>query len=97
VAATLRALEGDDLEAVSYRLYRLAENVWLIAAALNLPLEAVFAEIHRANLAKHGGGRRADGKILKPAGWQPPQIAALLAAAGREPTAPGEKISTRSD
>lgn len=39
-----------------------------------LPLEEMFAAIHAANLAKCVDGkvvRRADGKILKPAGWQP--------------------------
>lgn len=38
------------------------------------PWEAV----HAANMAKEGGGSRADGKILKPPGWQCPDIAAIL-------------------
>ncbi|QEL55800.1 pyrophosphohydrolase domain-containing protein [Chromobacterium paludis] len=39
-----------------------------------LPLEAMCEAIHDANLRKCVGGkvlRRADGKILKPEGWQP--------------------------
>lgn len=39
----------------------------------------VFDAIHAANMAKVGGGRRADGKIPKPPGWEPPDIAAILA------------------
>lgn len=38
-----------------------------------LPVEKMFDAIHAANLAKCVDGkvlRRADGKILKPAGWQ---------------------------
>lgn len=44
-------------------------------------LDAVYAEIHRANMTKAVDGkiiRRADGKILKPEGWTPPNIAAII-------------------
>lgn len=40
--------------------------------------DAVFAEIHRANLTKAGGPRRADGKILKPEGWQPADVRTII-------------------
>jgi predicted HAD superfamily Cof-like phosphohydrolase len=36
--------------------------------------ERVGAEIHAANMRKVGGPTRADGKILKPADWQAPDI-----------------------
>lgn len=36
-------------------------------------------EVHRTNIAKRGGPVRADGKQLKPAGWRPPNLAAVLA------------------
>jgi predicted HAD superfamily Cof-like phosphohydrolase len=39
-----------------------------------MPLEAMTEAIHQANLRKQIDGkvvRRADGKILKPEGWQP--------------------------
>ncbi len=41
-------------------------------------LEPFFAEVHKTNMAKVGGATRPDGKILKPAGWQKPDIAGLL-------------------
>lgn len=41
--------------------------------------EPVAEEIHRANMAKLKGPRRADGKVMKPEGWEPPQIASELA------------------
>lgn len=41
-------------------------------------IEPFFAEVHRANMAKEGGPTRADGKILKPLGWKPPEIERLL-------------------
>ena len=44
--------------------------------------EAAFADVHRSNMAKLGPDgkpiRRADGKILKPEGWQPPNLKQFL-------------------
>jgi predicted HAD superfamily Cof-like phosphohydrolase len=48
------------------------------AVDLGVDLEPFFAEVHRSNMAKVGGTRRADGKWLKPAGWTPPDVAGLL-------------------
>lgn len=38
----------------------------------------VLDEVHRANMAKAGGPRRSDGKVMKPTGWTPPDIAGVL-------------------
>jgi predicted HAD superfamily Cof-like phosphohydrolase len=47
----------------------------------------VFTTIHASNMAKLGPegrpNRRADGKVLKPAGWTPPDVAGVLAARAR--------------
>lgn len=43
-----------------------------------IDLEPVFVEVHRTNMLKAGGPRRRDGKILKPEGWQPPDIEGVL-------------------
>lgn len=40
-----------------------------------------FSEVHRSNMAKLVDGkviRREDGKVMKPEGWQPPQLAKFL-------------------
>ena len=40
-----------------------------------------FNEVHRSNMAKLVDGkviRREDGKVIKPEGWQPPQLAKFL-------------------
>jgi len=47
--------------------------------AYGLPLEELWDEVHRTNMAKQGGPRREDGKILKPPGWTPPDIEGVLA------------------
>lgn len=48
----------------------------ILACGVNA--DAVFAEVHRANLSKAGGPRRADGKILKPPGWQPADVRSVI-------------------
>jgi len=40
--------------------------------------DKVFAEIHRVNMLKLSGPKRADGKQLKPEGWQPANILAVI-------------------
>lgn len=45
-----------------------------------IDLRPIWAEVHRTNMAKAGGGKRADGKSLKPNGWQPPRVKELLDA-----------------
>ena len=45
----------------------------------------IAAEVHRANMAKVGGERRADGKHLKPKGWTPPDIEGELKKQGWTP------------
>lgn len=40
--------------------------------------DAVFDEVHQANMRKTSGPRRADGKQLKPAGWQPADVQGVI-------------------
>lgn len=48
------------------------------AVRLGIDIEPFFAEVQQANMAKVGGDTRPDGKILKPEGWQPPDIEGVL-------------------
>jgi predicted HAD superfamily Cof-like phosphohydrolase len=45
----------------------------------------IAREVHRANMAKVGGPRREDGKVLKPKGWMPPDIEGELRKQGWDP------------
>lgn len=54
-----------------------------MAAAREIPIDAVLAEVHRSNMAKvWPDGKvhyRPDGKVAKPESWTPPDIATALA------------------
>jgi predicted HAD superfamily Cof-like phosphohydrolase len=53
-----------------------------MAVAYGIPLNEVYAEVQRSNMAKVGEDGepiyRSDGKVLKPEGWTPPDIARVL-------------------
>jgi predicted HAD superfamily Cof-like phosphohydrolase len=51
------------------------------AVSYGIPLDKIFEEVHRSNMAKLVDGkvlRREDGKIQKPAGWTAPDIAGVM-------------------
>jgi predicted HAD superfamily Cof-like phosphohydrolase len=43
-----------------------------------IPEDLVYEEVHRANMAKAGGGKDDFGKSIKPEGWTPPDVAGVL-------------------
>ncbi len=45
----------------------------------------IAAEVHRSNMAKVGGPMREDGKVMKPPGWTPPDVASELRKQGWSP------------
>jgi predicted HAD superfamily Cof-like phosphohydrolase len=70
-------------EAFAHLMRELADLLYVtygtfVACGVNA--DAVFAEVHRVNMHKTTGPRRADGKVLKPADWQPPNVAGVLEA-----------------
>lgn len=80
--------ELDELE-TAMRVYDLVEAadaiadllyvVYGTAVTFGIDIEPIFHAVHANNMTKVGGERRADGKFLKPDGWQPPEIERLLA------------------
>lgn len=75
----LGAASGLDLARVADDLADIAYVVEGACLEFGIDSAAVLAEVHRANMAKVGGPVREDGKILKPEGWKPPDIAGVLA------------------
>lgn len=56
------------------------------AHEFGIPLQPVWDEVQRSNMAKEGGATRVDGKVMKPPGWVAPDIAGILKAHGwKEP------------
>ncbi len=73
--------EKNDLENIAKELADIIYIVCGTAASYGIPLDRVFDEVHRSNMAKLVDGkviRRDDGKILKPEGWTPPDIKSIL-------------------
>jgi len=78
----VKALETGDLIGVAHELADVVYVAYGTAHVLGIPLAGVLAEVHRANMQKFGeDGRptlRADGKVQKPPGWRPANVAAVL-------------------
>lgn len=54
------------------------------AVCFGVPLQPFWDEVHESNMRKGDGPMRADGKRLKPEGWQGPRIAELYAELVRQ-------------
>jgi len=69
--------DNNDLENVAKELADIIYIVCGTAVSYGISLDKVFAEVHRSNMDKLVDGKviyRDDGKVLKPDGWQPPNI-----------------------
>jgi HAD superfamily hydrolase (TIGR01509 family) len=81
ITALQAGQELDAIEAVTPLVHELADLLYVVYGAIEsfgIDADAVFQEVHRANLQKAGGPRREDGKILKPPGWQPADVRTVL-------------------
>lgn len=76
---TAEAIRAADLAGAIDGLCDLLCVVYGAALEFGVDLAPFWAEVHRTNMAKAGGPVRDDGKVLKPDGWTPPNIAGLLA------------------
>jgi len=77
----IKAENEDDIVEIADALADLIYIACGTAVSYGIPLDKVFEEVHRSNMAKLVDGkvlRRKDGKILKPEGWTPPDIKKIL-------------------
>lgn len=79
------AIDAQDLPAIAKEIVDLMYVLAGTALEFGIPLDKVWDEVHRSNMAKVDSvtGRvryREDGKVLKPEGWTPPDIAKVLEA-----------------
>jgi predicted HAD superfamily Cof-like phosphohydrolase len=73
-AELVEALEAENRIAVARELADVVYVAYGTAHAFGIDLDAALAEVHRANMQKAHGPRRADGKALKPADFVPPDM-----------------------
>jgi predicted HAD superfamily Cof-like phosphohydrolase len=82
---------GSERVALGQVARELADGVYVAygtAWAFGIDLDAALAEIHRCAMVKMDAGlRRADGKILKPPGFVPPDMTTAIAKAELRPGA----------
>lgn len=77
----IKAEENNDIVAIADALADIIYIAYGTAVAYGIPLDKVLHEVHTSNMAKLVDGkviRREDGKVLKPEGWKPPNIADIL-------------------
>lgn len=72
------AVKEGDLTAVADALADTLYVTYGWAIAYGIDIRPIFREVHRSNMEKLGGGKREDGKILKPRGWNGPKVHKLL-------------------
>jgi predicted HAD superfamily Cof-like phosphohydrolase len=79
--------KSSSLEALAKELADLLYVIYGTADLLDIPLEAVFAEVHRSNMSKIGPDgevlRRADGKILKSATYREADVHGAMTGSWR--------------
>lgn len=81
------ALDHKDVAAVAKELADLLYVVYGTAVSCGIDMEPVFREVHRSNMSKVGGHKRADGKWVKPAGYSPAELGPILDAQTQPPEA----------
>ena len=78
----LEGEQADDIVEIADALADIIYIAYGTAVAYGIPMDKVFAEVHRSNMSKLGeDGKpiyRDDGKVLKPATWSPPDIRGIL-------------------
>ncbi len=70
--------KSQDMTALIHELTDLLYVTYGAIWACGVNPDPVFAEVHSANMRKLDGPRRADGKVLKPEGWQPADVAGVI-------------------
>ena len=74
----IEAHEQGDLVAVADALGDRAYLLLGDAVSTGIPLDKVFAEVHRSNMTKKGGLKSSEGKGVKAGGFEEPQLIKLL-------------------
>ena len=77
-AEFLTAAQTENMEQMADSLCDLLVVVYGTAVTLGIDLEPLFAEVHRSNMTKDGGGKDIGGKVIKGPNYEPPQLDFLI-------------------
>jgi len=72
------AMTTGNLAAVAKEMADLLYVTYGTAVSYGIDMEPVFQEVHRSNLSKVGGYKRADGKWVKPPTYSPADIQSIV-------------------
>lgn len=70
----MAAMNEEDLPGIADAVTDLIYVLLGTAVAYGIDIRPVWELVQAANMAKEGGSTRPDGKILKPDGWQSPDV-----------------------
>jgi predicted HAD superfamily Cof-like phosphohydrolase len=73
--------EGDVTKRLATLAGELADLLYVTYGTLvecGIDADTIFQEVHRSNLQKARGPKRADGKAMKPADWKAPDLEAVV-------------------
>jgi predicted HAD superfamily Cof-like phosphohydrolase len=74
-----------NLASVAKEMADLLYVVYGTAVSYGIDMKPVFQEVHRSNLSKVGGHKRADGKWMKPPTYSPAKLEPILEAQRKQP------------
>lgn len=74
------SMANGNLAAVAKEMADLLYVVYGTAVSYGIDMKPVFQEVHRSNLSKVGGYKRADGKWVKPPTYSPAKLEPILNA-----------------
>lgn len=81
------AMASGNLAAVAKELADLLYVTYGTAVSYGIDMDPVFREVHRSNLSKIGGYKRADGKWVKPPTYSPADIESIVEIQREQQTA----------
>lgn len=80
------SMADGNLAAVAKEMADLLYVVYGTAVSYGIDMKPVFQEVHRSNLSKVGGYKRADGKWVKPPTYSPAKLEPILIAQREQST-----------
>ena len=85
------AMASGNLAEVAKEMADLLYVTYGTAVSYGIDMEPIFQEVHRSNLSKIGGYKRADGKWVKPPTYSPANIQPIVEV--QQQQRPAERLS----